>query len=34
MSRPGARALIDSVVDPGSFQSWDEPIDHRGSDAP
>jgi acetyl-CoA carboxylase carboxyl transferase subunit beta len=33
MSRPGARALIDSVVDPGSFQSWDEPIDRTRYDA-
>jgi acetyl-CoA carboxylase carboxyl transferase subunit beta len=30
MSRPGARALIDSVVDPDSFQCWDEPIDRTG----
>jgi acetyl-CoA carboxylase carboxyl transferase subunit beta len=33
MSRPGARALIDSVVDPDSFQSWDGPIDRTGYDA-
>ena len=33
MSRPGARALIDSVVDPDSFQSWNEPIDRTGHDA-
>jgi acetyl-CoA carboxylase carboxyl transferase subunit beta len=33
MIRPGAPALIDSVVDLGSFQSWDEPIDRSSYDA-
>ncbi|OPG07411.1 acetyl-CoA carboxylase carboxyltransferase subunit beta, partial [Microbispora sp. GKU 823] len=33
MTRPGARALIDATVDPGSFRSWDEPIDRTGYDA-
>ncbi|MFB4270542.1 carboxyl transferase domain-containing protein [Nonomuraea sp. GTA35] len=27
MSRPSARALIEATVDPGSFRSWDEPIE-------
>jgi hypothetical protein len=26
----GARALIDSVVDAGTFEHWDEPIDRAG----
>jgi acetyl-CoA carboxylase carboxyl transferase subunit beta len=25
--RPGARELIDLVLDPGSFRSWDQPVD-------
>ncbi|MEW9552229.1 carboxyl transferase domain-containing protein [Nonomuraea sp. NPDC050783] len=33
MTRPGARALIEATVDPGSFHSWDEPIDRTGLDA-
>jgi acetyl-CoA carboxylase beta subunit len=33
MTHPDARALIDSVVDPASFQSWDEPVDRSGYDA-
>ena len=32
MTRPGARTLIDLVVDPGSFESWDESIDRAGYD--
>ncbi|MGW3350199.1 carboxyl transferase domain-containing protein [Nonomuraea rubra] len=27
MTRPSARALIEATVDPGSFLSWDEPIE-------
>ncbi|MEN3539023.1 carboxyl transferase domain-containing protein [Microbispora sp. ZYX-F-249] len=33
MTRLGARALIDATVDPGTFRSWDEPIDRTGYDA-
>ncbi|MGW5264023.1 carboxyl transferase domain-containing protein [Microbispora sp. NPDC004025] len=33
MTRLGARALIDATVDPGTFRSWDEPIDRTGHDA-
>jgi hypothetical protein len=25
MDRPGARELLDRVLDPGSWTSWDEP---------
>ncbi|TYB69149.1 acetyl-CoA carboxyl transferase [Nonomuraea sp. PA05] len=32
MTRPAARALIEATVDPGSFRSWDEPIDRGGHD--
>lgn len=32
-SRPAsARALLDLVLDPGSFASWDAPVDHTGFD--
>ena len=30
--RPGAQQLIDAVVDPDSFVTWDEPIDTSGLD--
>ncbi|MFD0471186.1 carboxyl transferase domain-containing protein [Nonomuraea thailandensis] len=33
MTRPSARALIEATVDPGSFRSWDEPIDRAAYDA-
>jgi acetyl-CoA carboxylase beta subunit len=31
--RPSARELIDLVLDPGSFESWDQPVDRSGLDA-
>lgn len=30
--RPGAREVIDAVLDPGSFVSWDAPVDLSGYD--
>ncbi|MDQ3157277.1 MAG: acetyl-CoA carboxylase carboxyltransferase subunit alpha/beta [Actinomycetota bacterium] len=33
-SRPSVRELIDSVLDEGSFESWDEPVDISGHPAP
>jgi acyl-CoA carboxylase subunit beta len=32
VTRLSARELIDSMIDPGSFHSWDEPIDRTGYD--
>ncbi|NJP98811.1 acetyl-CoA carboxyl transferase [Nonomuraea sp. FMUSA5-5] len=33
MTRLGARALIEATVDPGSFRSWDEPVELGAYDA-
>ena len=31
-SRPSARDVLDQMLDPGSFSSWDEPVDLSGCD--
>ena len=31
--RLGARELIDVVIDPGTYTSWDEPLDHSALSA-
>jgi acetyl-CoA carboxylase carboxyl transferase subunit beta len=31
MTRLSARDLIDAVTDPGSYQSWDQPVDRTGA---
>ncbi|HET6292484.1 MAG TPA: carboxyl transferase domain-containing protein [Kribbella sp.] len=33
MKRPGARELIEVVLDAGSFESWDQPVDHASAQA-